>query len=68
MFIEVITRFGDDKKMVFKFEDVEITPTPEEIKNCLDSIGTCGKRKKCPNHHILLPDRPTSEELKNICY
>ena len=46
MFIEVITQFEDDKKMVFKFEDVEITPTLEEIKDCLDSIVTCGKKKK----------------------
>ena len=66
MFIEVITQFEDDKKMVFQFEDVEITPTLEEIKDCQDSIGTCGKTKKFPNHHILLLDRPTSEDLKNI--
>ena len=45
---------------------IEITTTLEESKDCLDSIGTCGKRKKCPNHHILLPDRPTSKELKDI--
>ena len=45
-FIEVIPRFWDDKKMVFRFGDVEITPTLEVIKDCLDSIGTCGKRKK----------------------
>ena len=66
MFIEVITSFWDDKKMGFWFGNVKITLTLDEIKDCLDSIGTCGKRKKCPNHHILLPDRPTSEELKNI--
>ena len=66
MFIEVITQFEDDKKMVFRFGDVKITPTLEEINDCLDSIGTCGKRKKCPNHHILLHNRPTSEELKNV--
>ena len=52
--------------MVFRFGYVEITPTLEEIKDCMESIGTCGKMKKFPNHHILLPDRPTSEELKNI--
>lgn len=54
--------------MVFRFGDIEITPTLEEIKECLDSIRTCGKRKKCLNHHILLPDRPTSNELKNILF
>ena len=67
-FIEVITRFWDDKKMVFRFGDVEITPTLEEIKDCLDSIGTCGKRKKRPDHHILLPDRPTRNELRDILF
>ena len=51
--------------MVFQFGDFKITPMLEEIKDFLDSIGTCGKGKKCPNHHILLLDRPTSEELKN---
>ena len=66
MFIEVITQFWDDEKMVFRFGDVKIITTLEEIKDCLDSIEMCGKRKKFPDHHILLPDRPTSEELKNI--
>ena len=65
-FIEVITSFWDDKKIVFRFGDVEITPTLEEIKDGLDFVGMCGKRKKYWNHHVLLPDRPTSEELKNI--
>ena len=52
--------------MVFRFGDVEITPRIEEIKDFLDSIRTCGKRKKCPNLHILLLDKPTSNELRNI--
>lgn len=64
--IEVITRFWDAKRMVFQFGDVEIYPKIEEIKDCLDSIGTCGKRIKYPDHHILLPDRPTSAKLKDM--
>ena len=66
MFIEVITRFWDDETMVFQFRDIE--KMPMKIKDCLDSVGTCGKRKKCPNHHILLPDRPTSKKLKDILF
>ena len=54
--------------MVFQFGDVKITATLEEIKDCLDFIGTCGKRKKCPNHHIILHDRPSNEKLNNILF
>lgn len=63
---EVIIRFWNDKMMIFQFGDVEITPTIEEIKDYLDSIGTSSKRKKHPDHHILLPDRPNSLELKDM--
>ncbi|KAH0765390.1 hypothetical protein KY285_001261 [Solanum tuberosum] len=65
-FIEVVTRFWDDERMVFRFGDVEMTPTVEEIKDCLDNIGMCQKRKNHPDHHILLPYKTTSTELKNM--
>ncbi|KAH0700949.1 hypothetical protein KY284_015164 [Solanum tuberosum] len=65
-FIEVVTRFWDDERMVFRFGDVEMTPTVEEIRDCLDNVGMCHKRKNHPDHHILLPDKPTSTELKNM--
>ena len=52
--------------MVFQFGDIEITPKIEEIKVCLDFTETCGKRKKYPDHHFLLPVRPTSEKLKDM--
>ncbi|KAH0705576.1 hypothetical protein KY289_010652 [Solanum tuberosum] len=65
-FIEVVTRFWDDERMVFRFGDVEMTPTVEEIRDCLDNVGMCQKRKNHPDHHILLPDKPTSTELKNM--
>ena len=67
-FIQVITRFWDDKKMVFRFGDVEITSTLEEIKDYLDLIGTCGKRKKHLDHHVLLPDRPTKNKLRDMLF
>uniref|UniRef100_M0ZX33 Uncharacterized protein n=1 Tax=Solanum tuberosum TaxID=4113 RepID=M0ZX33_SOLTU len=44
-FIEVVTRFWDDERMVFRFGDVEMTPTVEEIRDCLDNVGMCQKRK-----------------------
>ena len=66
MFIEVITLFWDDERMVFQFGDVKITPTIEEIKDCLDCIGTRGTWKHCPDHHILLSDRPTGQKLRNM--
>ena len=66
IFINIITQFWDDKRMVFWFGDVKITSTIEKIKDCLHSIVTCDKRKKYPNHHILLTARPTSAKLKGI--
>ncbi|KAH0679329.1 hypothetical protein KY284_020414 [Solanum tuberosum] len=65
-FIEVVTQFWDNERMVFRFRDVEMTPTVEEIKDCLDNVGMSQKRKNHPDHHILLPDKPTSLELKNM--
>ena len=54
------------QKMVFRFGDVEVTPTIERIKDYFDSIKKCGKRNKYPDHHIKIPERPTSAKLKNI--
>ncbi|WMV15656.1 hypothetical protein MTR67_009041 [Solanum verrucosum] len=51
-FIEVITRFWDSERMVFRFGDGEITPTIEEIQDCLETIGMYKKKKKHPDHHI----------------
>ncbi|KAH0682847.1 hypothetical protein KY285_020355 [Solanum tuberosum] len=65
-FIEVVTRFWDDERMAFCFRYVEMTPTVEEIKDCLDNVEMYQKRKNHPDHHILLPDKPTSLELKNM--
>ncbi|KAL3337718.1 hypothetical protein AABB24_030047 [Solanum stoloniferum] len=65
-FIEVVTRFWDDERMVFHFGDVEMTPTVEEIKDYLDNVRMCQRRKNHPDHHVLLPDKPTSTKLKNI--
>ncbi|KAH0694243.1 hypothetical protein KY285_021340 [Solanum tuberosum] len=65
-FIEVVTQFWDDERMVFRFGHVEMTPTVEEIRDCQDNVRMCQKRKNHPDHHILLPNKPTSTELKNM--
>ena len=65
--LQGLARLWDDKRIYFfGFGDFEVIPTIEEIKDCLDSIGTCDKRITYPYHHILLLDRPTSLKLKNM--
>ncbi|XP_047269721.1 uncharacterized protein LOC107876128 isoform X2 [Capsicum annuum] len=63
--IHVLMIFWDDQNMVFHFEDVELTPTIEEVLICYESIEMCFKRKEKPNKNILVPavwDRQTIKE------
>ena len=41
--------------MVFRFGDVELTPTIEEVLICYESIEMCFKRKEKPDKNILVP-------------
>lgn len=54
--IHVLTTFWDDQNMVFRFGDVELTPTIEEVLICYESTEMCFKRKETPNKNILVPD------------
>lgn len=65
-FIKVITRFWDGERIVFLFRNVKIMLTLKEIKDCLDSLKMCGKRKHHLDHHILLLNKPTSLKLKDM--
>ncbi|XP_047260048.1 uncharacterized protein LOC124892915 [Capsicum annuum] len=63
--IHVLTTFWDDQNMVFRFGDVELTPTIEEVLICYESIEICFKRKEKPDKNILVPavwDRQTIKE------
>ena len=43
--IEVITRYWDSQRMVFLFKIIEITLTLEEIRDCIDIVGTGRERR-----------------------
>ena len=65
-FIQVITRFWDSERMVFRFGEVEMTPTIEEIQDVLETQEMCDKRKDHPDDNILIPDKPTSKKMKDL--
>ncbi|PHU27912.1 hypothetical protein BC332_00005 [Capsicum chinense] len=63
--IRVLTNFWDDQNMVFRFEDIELTPTIEEVLIFCESIEMCFKRKEKLDKNILVPtvwDRQTIKE------
>ena len=41
--------------MVFRFGEVELTPTIEEILNSYESVAMCSKRKRHPDTDLLNP-------------
>ena len=43
--IEVLTGYWDSQKMVFHFGTGKITPTIEEIRDCIDTVGTGIERR-----------------------
>ncbi|XP_047261895.1 uncharacterized protein LOC124895494 [Capsicum annuum] len=53
--IHVLATFWDDQNMVFRFGDVELTPTIKEVLICYKSIEICFKRKEKPDKSILVP-------------
>lgn len=60
--IHVLTTFWDDQNVVFRFGDVELTPTIEELLIFYETIEICFKRKENTDKNILVPavwDRQT---------
>ena len=43
--MEVLTGYCDSQKMGFRFGTAEITPTLEEIRVCIDTVGTGIERR-----------------------
>ena len=49
--------------MVFQFGNVEITPTLEEIRDCIDTIGTGIERRARKQEDIFIPNKPSVEDI-----
>lgn len=62
--IEVLIGYWDPEKMVFRFAMMEITPTLEEIQDVIDTVGMADKRRVKNEKSILIPDKPTEEQIR----
>ena len=61
--IEVLTGYWDSHKMVFHFWTAEITPTLEEIRDCIDTVGTKIERRARKQEDIFIPNKPSVENI-----
>ena len=61
--IEVLTRYWDSHKMVFHFGTAEITPTLEEIRDCIDTVGTGIEIRARKQEDIFIPNKPSVENI-----
>ena len=60
---EVLTGYWDSQRMVFRFETVEITPTLEEIRDCIDTVGTGLERRARKQEDVFIPNKPSVENI-----
>ena len=49
--------------MVFRFGTAEITQTLEEIRDCIDTVGTGIERKERKQEDIIIPNKPSVENI-----
>ena len=63
--IEVLTGYWDRQRMVFRFGTAEITPTLEEIRDCIDSVGTGIERRARKQEGIFIPNKPCVYDITN---
>ena len=63
--IHVLTEFWDDDNMVFRFGEVELAPTIEEVVVSYESIHMCNKRKKTPDNNVLVPEVWNRQKIKD---
>ncbi|KAK4724722.1 hypothetical protein R3W88_027501 [Solanum pinnatisectum] len=63
--VEVLTGYWDNERMVFQFETMEITPTIKEIWDEIDTVGTGLERRLRKQESILIPNKPTFEDIIN---
>ncbi|KAK4710383.1 hypothetical protein R3W88_004896 [Solanum pinnatisectum] len=63
--VEVLTGYWDNVRMVFRFGTMEITPIIEEIRDGIDTVGTGLERRVRKQESILIPNKPTLEDITN---
>ena len=55
--------YWDSQRMVFRFKTTKITLTLEEIRDCIDSVGTGIERRARKQEDILIPNKPSIEDI-----
>ncbi|KAK4733569.1 hypothetical protein R3W88_007830 [Solanum pinnatisectum] len=63
--VEVLTGYWDNERMVFRFGTMEITPTIKEIRDGIDTVDTGLERRARKQESILIPNKPTLEDIIN---
>ncbi|KAK4726792.1 hypothetical protein R3W88_031709 [Solanum pinnatisectum] len=63
--VEVLTSYWDNERIVFWFGTMEITPTTEKIRDEIDTVGTGLERRVRKQESILIPNKPTLEDIIN---
>ncbi|KAH0695270.1 hypothetical protein KY285_022367 [Solanum tuberosum] len=53
--IGTMVKFWDSDNMVFRFGEVEMTPTIEEVIASYESVDMCNKSKRQPDTDLLFP-------------
>ena len=53
--IGTMVKFLDNEHMIFRFGEVELTPTIEEVLTSYKSVSMCNKRKRHPETDLLNP-------------
>ncbi|KAK4732187.1 hypothetical protein R3W88_025175 [Solanum pinnatisectum] len=62
--IGTMVKFWDSDNMVFRFGEVELTPTIDEVLASYESVGMCNKRKHQPDTDLLFPKIWGFDEIK----
>ena len=64
--IEVLTEYWDSQKWVFWFGTTEITPTMEEIRDCIDTVGIGIEMRAQKQEDIFIPNKPYAENIADL--
>ena len=62
--IKVLTGYWDSQSMVFRFVMAKITPTLEEIRYCIDTVGMGLERRARKQEDIFIPNKPSVENMR----
>ena len=61
--VEVLTGYWNSQRMVFQFGATEMTPTLEEIRDCIDTVGTGIERRERKQGDIFIPNKPSVYDM-----